>query len=256
MPVLQPVQRKSLPDHVFEQLSGEIVVGRLGPGRPLPTERELCDRLQVSRTAVREAVRRLEQSGLVATQQGALTRVLDYRKTGGLDLLPQLLVLPDGDIDLRVVRSVMEMRSAMAPDAARLAALRVQPAHQERLKLLEISYRSVPKIDFDSDATLNRLGDLGLELWDLLCEASGNIAYQLAFNSLRRVYEPVRPVTNALLADELRDVDGCCALIVAVHGGEGDAAFAHATRVIARGLRATLSAIDALETADTVPLTR
>ena len=87
---LLPVQRKSLTDHVFDQLAGQIMAGGLAAGGPLPAERELCELLQVSRTAVREAVRRLEQAGLVATQQGAQSRVLDYRRSGGLDLLPAL----------------------------------------------------------------------------------------------------------------------------------------------------------------------
>lgn len=242
---LLPVQRKSLTDHVFEQLAGQIMVGGLVAGGPLPAERELCDLLHVSRTAVREAVRRLEQAGLVATQQGAQTRVLDYRRTGGLDLLPALLLGADGQIDLAVVRSVMELRSAMAPDAARLAAERSKTVHYQTLRDLQVAYLSIS--DPDSHEALDELGRLGLELWDVLVDASGNIAYRLAFNSLRQIYDPVRPATNLLLAEELRDVSGCCALIQAVLDAKPADARAHAQAVIGKGLSATLTAIDALQ---------
>ncbi|MFY0537298.1 GntR family transcriptional regulator [Nannocystis pusilla] len=46
---LKPVARKSLSDAVFEQLSQEIVHGRMRPGAPLPSERALCDVLRVNR---------------------------------------------------------------------------------------------------------------------------------------------------------------------------------------------------------------
>ena len=52
---LKPVARKSLSDAVFDQLSQEIVQGRMRPGTPLPSERSLCDMLRVNRGAVREA---------------------------------------------------------------------------------------------------------------------------------------------------------------------------------------------------------
>ncbi len=242
---LLPVQRKSLTDHVFDQLAGQIMAGGLAAGGPLPAERELCELLQVSRTAVREAVRRLEQAGLVATQQGAQSRVLDYRRSGGLDLLPALLLGADGQIDLAVVRSVMELRSALAPDAARLAAQRRTATHCQLLRDLQLALHSMGELD--SQEVLDELGRLGLELWDVLVDASGNIAYRLAFNSLRQVYDPVRPATDLLLAEELRDVSGCCALIDAVLSGQAAGAEEHAKVLIGRGLTALLAAIDALQ---------
>src|SRR5690349_15136281 len=58
-PVIQPVQRRSVPDDVFEQLAAEVVGGVLAPGAPLPSERKLAELLGVSRPAVREALQRL-----------------------------------------------------------------------------------------------------------------------------------------------------------------------------------------------------
>ncbi|MBL4684272.1 MAG: FadR family transcriptional regulator, partial [Nannocystaceae bacterium] len=121
---LQRIAKKTLSDEVFEQLSTQIVYGRLDPGVNLPSERDLGETLGVNRGAIREALRRLSQAGLVRISQGGGTKVLDFRRSGGLDLLPRLVFLADGKVDLDVARSIMEMRAALAPDIARLCARR------------------------------------------------------------------------------------------------------------------------------------
>ncbi len=101
---LTPVARRSLPDEVFAQLVDQIVEGSLAPGDALPSERRLAEVLDVSRPAVREALQRLSGSGLVATRHGGATTVQDFRRTGGLDLLPRLMMRVDG-IDLAGMQS-------------------------------------------------------------------------------------------------------------------------------------------------------
>src|SRR3954470_8875018 len=96
---LQPVTRRSVPDEVFEQIVAEVVGGELAPGAVLPSERRLAEVLRVSRPAVREAVQRMAQAGLVEVRQGEATPVRDFRRYGGLDLLPRLL-LRAGELDL------------------------------------------------------------------------------------------------------------------------------------------------------------
>jgi DNA-binding GntR family transcriptional regulator len=58
-------------------LSGEILDGRLPMGAMLPSEGELCARFGVSRTTVREALRRLRELGLVEVVRGVGSRVLN-----------------------------------------------------------------------------------------------------------------------------------------------------------------------------------
>src|SRR5690606_16024826 len=105
----------------------------MAPGSPLPAERVLCEALGVNRGAVREALKRLQQSRLVSVRHGGTSQVLDFRATGGLDLLADLLVAPSGELDVGVVRAVVEMRSALAPDIARRAAERAQAVHRSAL---------------------------------------------------------------------------------------------------------------------------
>src|SRR6476620_9895203 len=116
---LQPVRRRSVPDEVFEQLALEVVGGSLGPGEPLPSERRLAELLGVSRPAVREALQRLSHAGLVEVRQGDTTTVRDFRRLGGMDLLPRLLVV-GGQLDLKVARSILEARLYVGPKIAEL----------------------------------------------------------------------------------------------------------------------------------------
>ncbi|MCH9681779.1 MAG: GntR family transcriptional regulator, partial [Deltaproteobacteria bacterium] len=48
---LRRIAKRTLSDEVYEQLSGEIVEGRFGPGISLPAERQLCETLGVNRGA-------------------------------------------------------------------------------------------------------------------------------------------------------------------------------------------------------------
>src|SRR5262249_61533237 len=117
----------------------EVVGGELDAGEALPSERRLAEVLRVSRPAVREALQRMAQAGLVEVHQGDATTVRDFRRHAGLDLLPRLL-LRAGELDLSVVRSILEVRLHNGPKVAELAAIRRKP---ELPELLEASVRDL-----------------------------------------------------------------------------------------------------------------
>ncbi|MFD4261565.1 FadR/GntR family transcriptional regulator [Streptomyces sp. NPDC058534] len=89
-----------------------ILVEGLGPGDLLPTEAELCERLGVSRSSVREAIRTLSTLGIVDVRHGHGT----YVGSMSLDALVEMLVfrgvLSPGD-DLRALRDVVEIRQVL-----------------------------------------------------------------------------------------------------------------------------------------------
>src|SRR3990167_2670163 len=76
-PVVQrPRRQRGLVPEIVEALGGDIRESRLRPGDKLPTESELMGRFDVSRTVVREAISRLQASGLVETRHGIGTFVV------------------------------------------------------------------------------------------------------------------------------------------------------------------------------------
>src|SRR6187431_2283190 len=71
-------ERKTLTEVAQQELRQAITGGTFRPGSQLPTEAELCEMLGVSRTVVREALRVLEEEGLVARRHGVGTFVRNH----------------------------------------------------------------------------------------------------------------------------------------------------------------------------------
>jgi len=238
-PALQPVRRQSLSDAVFEQLRDQIVRGERPPGSALPAERALCEALGVNRGAVREALRRLEQARLVAVRQGGISRVLDFRVSAGLELLPALLVDAAGRFDPHVVRGILEMRSALGPDVARLAALRGGAACADALDA-DVAALA----DAATAGDLPALQAVASRFWDRLVEAADNVAYRLAYNALNETYDRCRALLARALAPELGDVAAYRAIADAVRRGAGDEAESLARALLRRGEASVLAALD------------
>lgn len=109
---------------VTGELVERIVWGVHPPGTPLPPEPILCETFSVSRTVVREAVKILQEKGLVQVRQGAGTMVTPPTMWDMLDeLVLAASIAEDGSLaildDLVVTRRVLE--SDMANVAARVA---------------------------------------------------------------------------------------------------------------------------------------
>jgi DNA-binding FadR family transcriptional regulator len=72
----EPIIRRKLSDEVFLRLKRLIVSGELQPGDDMPSERELMERFEVGRPAIREAMQALSNMGLVAISHGERAKVL------------------------------------------------------------------------------------------------------------------------------------------------------------------------------------
>lgn len=93
-----------------EQIKKLILLSGLRPGDPIPTEPELCEKLGVSRSSVREAIRTLATLDIVDVRHGHGTRVGRMSLAPLVETLVFRGVLAPGD-DLAALREVVEMRS-------------------------------------------------------------------------------------------------------------------------------------------------
>ncbi len=140
-----PVRRaRGLVGEIVESLAASIRDGEIQPASKLPTEAEIMVRFDVSRTVVREALSRLQASGLVQTRHGIGTFVLPPPEAGNFRIAAEdFATVAD-------VISVLELRISLETEAAGLAALRRTP---ENLAALEAALRAFnASIDRDSDA--------------------------------------------------------------------------------------------------------
>ena len=211
-------------DRVHERLRAQILEDRLAPGDALPSERTLAEELGVNRHAVREALKRLEQAGLVQITQGGATRVLDWRDSAGLEVLLDLAV-GAGPPPRELVRAVLEMRVSVGVDAARLCAARAAPG--ERVRIGELAEQVAEGIGTNP---AEALGDF-VGLWESIVDGSGNVAYRLALNSLTRALGAYPETAAAALPT---DPPGTRELGKAIADGDPEAAAGAAGRLLQR----------------------
>ncbi|WP_370307858.1 FadR/GntR family transcriptional regulator [Sinimarinibacterium flocculans] len=210
--MFQAISKRSVSDEVFEQLCNRIVSRELKAGEELPSERLLSEMLGVSRNAVREAIKRLQQARMVEVKHGGTTTVLDYRIEAGADLLPSLLFDRQGRIQVDVARSIVRMRQVLSPEIAGDAAVNGGPTTADRLDaIVDAMVVAV------APAELQRLA---FEFWEVLVDGSGNIAYRLAFNSLRKTYEPIWDLLTKMLGRDLQKLGAFRKLAVMVRQGD------------------------------------
>ncbi|HKI80155.1 MAG TPA: FadR/GntR family transcriptional regulator [Pseudodesulfovibrio sp.] len=158
----KPVVRKYISDEIVNQIREMIDHGRLKPGDRLPAERKLAEQFGVSRTTVREGIKILSESGLLASRQGAGTFVSrpDDVARGGL-LIDAILA---GNHDLQ---DVFEVRKMLEPEIAALAARSGSPDAKTRLEAILMEQEQAINSG-DSGAGIDQ------RFHQALAEASGN----------------------------------------------------------------------------------
>ena len=115
-------ENKSRVEKTFEVLRNEILLGQYRPGERLPSERDLSSRFDVTRSVVRESIKKLEQLGIASVTPGGV-RVLPIEEAT-LEVLGSLLDL--GEIQkkdlivqfLEVFGGVLAMSSRLAVESA------------------------------------------------------------------------------------------------------------------------------------------
>jgi DNA-binding FadR family transcriptional regulator len=174
----------------------------------------------------------------VEVHQGNATTVRDFRQHAGLDLLPRLLIRA-GELDLSVVRSILETRLHNGPKVAELAARRRRP---ELTALLDDVLQKLA--DEDDSVEQQRLA---LTFWDHVVDGADSIAFRLMYNTLRATYEPALAALATVMADEVGRPAAYRELADAITAGDPRRASQAAKDLLEPATTGLLSAIDNLE---------
>ncbi|GAA3668610.1 FadR/GntR family transcriptional regulator [Microbacterium marinilacus] len=149
-------------DEAILKIKGMIVSGELGPGDRLPPEKELSDKLGLSRSSLREAVKALE-----------VIRVLDVRRGDGTyvtSLQPQLLLeAMSFVVDLHQDDSILEIlavRRILEPKAAALASGAIADDQLDGIEALIAA--------LEDDADIEGLVAHDIEFHSRIAQSSGN----------------------------------------------------------------------------------
>ena len=175
-----------LVERVARDLEEQILAGRLLPGDRLPPERELGVQLNVSRSVVREAIKRLQSLGLVSSIQGSGTRV--ERASGKPVQVGYERLMRHGRAslqDLAVVRLPLE-KTIVA-----LAAVSRSDEHLARLD-------EAQRILGNSQASLEDRIQADLRFHSILAEATGNSVFEMVLQPMQALLiESRRRTLNA-----------------------------------------------------------
>jgi GntR family transcriptional repressor for pyruvate dehydrogenase complex len=157
------IQSSRLYEQIVQQIEDSILKGELTEGSQLPAERELAEQFGVSRTAVREAIKALQEKGLVDAFPGRGTFVTNGTSNSMRRSLDRIIKTGDRDGSTYLV----EVREILEPEIAGLAASR---ADYEDLEAMREAVETMDSAEPDSDAFVE--ADLDFHL--ALAEAAAN----------------------------------------------------------------------------------
>lgn len=190
---------------VVDQIQETILSGRLKPGEMLPSERELKAMLQVSRGTLREALRVLEQKGLIEIKLGvgggAVVQEVSYDQMNeSLALLIRYQKVS--------LQHLSEFRVGVEGRVSALAAARATPADIIRLKaMLEKARRFAEK----GDDFQKEFVEVDKQIHLALAEITGNPVYislhHTVHDNIDQYYEAFLSMRQRELEENFADLD-------------------------------------------------
>ncbi len=129
--MFEPVKNQRISDEILRQIRDAVLSGKFQVGERLPNERALAEQFAASRTSVREALRGLEQTGVIYIKKGINGGVFVADPDHRLISRPfqTLLQLRKVTMD-----NIVEVRLIFEPEAARLAAQRAEPEDLDEMQ--------------------------------------------------------------------------------------------------------------------------
>jgi DNA-binding GntR family transcriptional regulator len=188
----------SLADKAYHEIRGLIVSLELAPGAVID-ERELIERLEIGRTPVREALRRLAHERLV-------------------EVYPRRGMFVTG-VDVRELARLSEVRELLEPEAARLAAERATDTDRKQLSrlLTELDAGGSELMDLDErihravyraahndllEATLEQYYVLALRIWSMALDRAHEL--EEAVEAHRALLEAIQAGDGERAAETMR----------------------------------------------------
>ena len=195
---------KKLYTEIVDRIRTMITEDELGPGARLPAERKLAQSFGVSRNSVREAIKQLEEGGILESRIGAGTYVAAKDK----ETLVRALA---GELERGKtrIREIFEIRTMLEPQIAGLAAAKITgPRLQKLRKIVEKQERVVG----DS----KKFTTLDTRFHTLLVQAAGNDVLEQVMVTLRSILKESRSAPLMTTARQKISIKGHNAIITAL----------------------------------------
>lgn len=194
---------------LFErQIQGMILSGQVSPGDKLPTEAELADALNISKSAVHAGVKNLERMGFLRVMPRHGIYVEDYTQSGNVDTLIALLKFHGGRLDKNTMMSLLEAREALEGLAMRKFIARRSDEDIRELEAIIARLREAGHRQPRPDT--GELAELACSFHGYICAKSGNNVVPMIVNGFHDVnialwtmwVKQVRPEEAAEMLEE------------------------------------------------------
>jgi GntR family transcriptional repressor for pyruvate dehydrogenase complex len=218
------INRPSMVEAIIQSFEHALVHGDLTPGQRLPSESELMQTLGVGRTALREAMKKLEALGVVRIQQGDGTYLADKPSPSQLNPLVFALLL-----ESKTGNELLELRLMVQAGYCQLAAQKASSEDWERIEEAAAAwecYGGEPGRDID------RLTDLDLAFHFAILEATHNPLVIRIGRTVEELFIASIKATVSKAAGLQWGIGGHRRLIGALRSGEPDAI----RKAVAQGL--------------------
>lgn len=207
---------RSLTHQVMHELGQSIAVGDYGPCNPFPIEAELCRRMGVSRSVLREAVKMLTAKGMLGSRPRQGTFVEPERLWNLLD--PDVLGwLLERKFSRELLLQFMEVRLAIEPMAARLAA---RSRDAEACAAIEHALKRMQAAELGGDDPL--ASDIAFHV--AILQASGNPFYARLRDLIVAALRTSIRLTNKAKGVRLASIADHAGVYEAIMSGDEDRA--------------------------------
>lgn len=145
----------SIKELFITQIEEMILSGELKPGDRLPSERELAEQINISKTIVHDGIRELSRIGFLDVVSRKGVYVADYTNTGNLDTLFAIIHYRGGMPDKKMIDSLLNCRLYLECPALLILADHHTDENIEQLKKLQADVENA--LDEDIKAFANAL---------------------------------------------------------------------------------------------------
>jgi GntR family transcriptional repressor for pyruvate dehydrogenase complex len=228
----EPVQKSKLYQDVVKQIQNMIKQGYLKPGDRLPPERKLSKKLEVSRTAIREALKVLEIMGSIEIKPGEGTFIKETKIEDLLKPFKSAITLKK-----KLLLDILEVRDVIEFQTAKMAALFSTDKELECIK------KAITEAKKDVD-----MGGLGLkgdnEFHLAIARATHNQVYEFIMILIEDLLAKSREATLKIPGQSLKTIDDHIGIYRAIKAGDADKASALMKKHLAKAKENILNLFD------------
>lgn len=180
--LFEPIKTESLKDVFVSKFEQLILSGKISIGEKLPSERELVNQLNVSRSVVHAGLLNLAAKELITINSNNGAIVNDFKKEGSLSILLPLVNYHGLKLRANTQKDLLAIRLLFETEAARLSASNRTAQHLEKMS----DY--ISKEEKINDINPKEIATLDFEFHLIIMEASGNFFFPLLINSFKPIY--------------------------------------------------------------------